>query len=61
MNDILTVSEVAAWLRQTESWVRQHSNGARRPLLPSIRIGGRTRVYRREDIEEFLRKWSVAA
>ena len=55
----LATVEVAAWLRQTGAWVRQHANGARQPLLPSIKLG-KKRVFRRADIEEFLAKWSVA-
>lgn len=52
-DDILTVDEVSAWLRVSAAWVRAHANGNRRPVLPSIKMGGHRR-FRRKDIERFL-------
>jgi excisionase family DNA binding protein len=53
MERLLTVEEVAEWLKVEPSWVRAHANGNRRPLLPSIKIG-RYRRFRKPDIERFL-------
>jgi excisionase family DNA binding protein len=36
---LLTVREVAEWLCISETWVREHATGRRRPSLPSIRLG----------------------
>jgi excisionase family DNA binding protein len=47
---LLTVSEVAVWLRVTENWVRSHANGKRQPCLPSVKLGKNVR-FRREDVE----------
>ncbi len=56
---LLRVSEVAEWLCVSPGWVRDHANGRRRPILPSVKMGkGRkaARRFRREDIEEFIRE-----
>lgn len=50
---LLTVSEVAALLAMSEAWVRQHSNGMRRPILPSIKLGKSVR-FRRQDLFAFI-------
>jgi excisionase family DNA binding protein len=36
---LLTVREVADWLAISETWVRDHAAGRRRPALPAIRLG----------------------
>ncbi len=36
---LLTVREVAEWLTISETWVRHHATGRRRPVMPSIRLG----------------------
>jgi excisionase family DNA binding protein len=51
---LLTVQEVADWLRVEPSWVRAHANGNRRPILPSIKIG-KFRRFIKSDVNEFLR------
>jgi len=50
---LLTVHEVATWLRMSASWVHKHCNRERRPYLPSIKLGGALR-FRRQDIEKWL-------
>lgn len=58
--DLLTVEEVAEWLRVTPAWVRAHANGNRAPKLPSLKLGAHRR-FRREAVEAFLRTLSNAA
>lgn len=58
--EILTVEEVAAWLRVSKAWVRAHANGNRRPLLPSIKMGAH-RLFLREQIRQFLSELAKAA
>ena len=36
---LLTVAEVANWLAVSQSWVRDHATGRRRPVLPCIKLG----------------------
>ena len=57
---LLTVEEVADWLCVKPAWVRAHANGSRRPIIPSIKIG-RSRRFRREDIERWLSKLAGVA
>lgn len=58
--DLLTVDEVAEWLRVTPAWVRAHANGNRAPKLPSLKLGAHRR-FRRQAVEAFLRMLSNAA
>jgi excisionase family DNA binding protein len=51
---LLTVSEVAQLLSMSEAWVRQHSNGMRRPAIPSVKLGKSVR-FRREAVLDFIR------
>jgi predicted DNA-binding transcriptional regulator AlpA len=51
---LLDVPEVARMLGMSEAWVRQHSNGMRRPAILSIKLGKCVR-FRREDVLEFVR------
>jgi len=55
---LLTVKEVAAWLRASEDWVQAHS-GRKAPRLPHIRVGKLIR-FRREEIERFLEENSAS-
>ena len=48
-----TPREVGARLGMSASWVKDHSNGRRRPRLPAIRVGGVWR-YIPEDIERWI-------
>jgi predicted DNA-binding transcriptional regulator AlpA len=51
---LLDVPEVAHLLGMSEAWVRQHSNGMRRPAIPSIKLGKSIR-FRREAVLEFIK------
>ena len=48
-----TVNEVAEYLVVDDGWVRDHSNGKRKPALPVVRVGKHLR-YRRADIEAWV-------
>jgi len=47
---LLDVGEVAAMLGMSEAWVRQHSNGMRRPSIRSLKLGKCVR-FRREAVQ----------
>jgi len=54
---LLTSTELAKELNVSESWVRDHAHGRRRPLLPSINLGSKRKpTYRfdRKIIQEWL-------
>ena len=51
---LLSVEDVAEMLNMSAAWVRQHSNGLRRPAIPSVKLGKCVR-FRREDVLEFVR------
>jgi len=53
MNSLLSVHEVADLLGVSAAWVYQHSCGARRPSLPSVKLGRAVR-FRLEAIQEFV-------
>jgi excisionase family DNA binding protein len=57
---LLTVGEVAAMLGVSEAWVRQHSNGLRRPAIPSVKLGKCVR-FRRESVLEFIKSMERVA
>jgi hypothetical protein len=48
-SEIMTVDEVADWLRVSRGWLLDHSSGRRRPLIPCIKLGRQVR-YRRSDV-----------
>ena len=50
---LLTPREVSEWLGVSEAWVRDHANGRRRPVLPSVKLGKTVR-FRAEDVEQFI-------
>jgi excisionase family DNA binding protein len=52
-NPLLTVDEVAQLLGVSAAWVYQHSCGARRPALPSVKLGRAVR-FRPESLEQFV-------
>ncbi len=55
---IMTISEVAYFLRVHPNTIRHWTN---KGLLPSFRLGTRRdRRFRREDVENFLRKNKIA-
>lgn len=45
-DEILTVEEVATWLRVSPAWVRAHANRNRRPYLPAFKAGKYIRFHR---------------
>jgi excisionase family DNA binding protein len=51
---LMTVEEVARQLAMSTAWVRQHSNGMRRPEIPSVKLGKSVR-FRRQRVMEFVR------
>jgi hypothetical protein len=54
-NSLLTVEEVAAWLRVEPAWVRAHASGNRRPEIPRLKLG-RFLKFVKGDISQFLRQ-----
>lgn len=50
---LMTVEEVAKYLRMSAGWVRQHSSGERQPTLPRLKLGGAVR-FRQSAVEKFL-------
>jgi excisionase family DNA binding protein len=50
---LMTVSEVAAYLRMSAAWVRQHAGGLRLPIVPSVKMGKAVR-FRRAAVVEFV-------
>lgn len=56
--DILTVEEVAQWLRVSPSWVRAHANRNRRPFLPGFKAGKYVR-FERGSVSRTIAKWRL--
>jgi predicted DNA-binding transcriptional regulator AlpA len=52
-NHLLTMIEVASFLRVSAAWVRDHASGRRRPVLPSVKLGRSVR-FRRFDVCRFI-------
>jgi excisionase family DNA binding protein len=50
---LLTVEQVAYTLGVSPAWVYQHSCGARRPSLPSVKLGRAVR-FRPEAVAKFI-------
>jgi predicted DNA-binding transcriptional regulator AlpA len=50
---LLGAKEVAHWLGVSRAWVFEHSNGRRRPFLPSVKLGKSVR-YRPIDVDAFI-------
>jgi predicted DNA-binding transcriptional regulator AlpA len=50
---LLGAKEVANWLGVSRAWVFEHSNGRRRPFLPSVKLGKSVR-YRPVDVDAFI-------
>lgn len=57
---LMTVAEVAQFLRVSKEWVHQHSNGRRQPTIPSVRLGTAVR-FLRTDVLEFVQMVRRAA
>ena len=60
MTTLLTVREVSLMLRMSQSWIRDHATGKRRPVLPCVKLGRAIR-FRLSDIEQFLEDCKRAA
>lgn len=60
MTPLLTAGEVARWLKVSRAWVSQHACGRHKPVIPSVKIG-KTRRFRAEDVEAWLKKLGVEA
>ena len=60
MTPLLTAADVARWLQVSRAWVSQHACGRRRPVIPSVKLG-KTRRFRQEDVERWLREMGVGA
>lgn len=54
-DDVLTVEEVATWLRQSPSWVRAHAGKRRQPHMPGMKQGKCWR-FRRGAVRDWMRK-----
>jgi predicted DNA-binding transcriptional regulator AlpA len=50
---LLDADDVANWLCVSRAWVFEHSNGRRRPYLPSVKLGKSVR-FRPVDVEAFI-------
>ena len=50
---LLSVEEVAALLKMSTAWVRQHANGLRHPTIPSVKLGKSLR-FRRDRVLQFI-------
>src|ERR1035441_10799314 len=46
--ELLTVADICRTLGVSRAWVIEHSNGRRRPVLPSIKLG-KVRRFRSEE------------
>lgn len=55
---LLTINDVAEWLGVSKAWVYDHAT-RKRPFLPCVRFGELTR-FRRDEIEQFIRKHAKA-
>jgi predicted DNA-binding transcriptional regulator AlpA len=55
MPSLLTAREVARQLGVSIAWVLQHASGARKPQVPSMKMGGAVR-FRQEDIDGFIER-----
>ena len=50
---LLTVTEVAQWLRVSRGWVHDHASGRRKPVMPTIKLGRSVR-FRPEQVQDWL-------
>jgi len=57
---LLDARDVATMLSVSHAWVRQHSNGMRRPIIPSVKLGRCVR-FRRASILEFVKSMERTA
>jgi excisionase family DNA binding protein len=52
---LMTPSEVASMLSVSVSWVRDHAT-RKEPHLAAVKLGKLLR-FRRDDVQEFIRRW----
>ncbi len=58
---LLTMADVAKWLRMSKVWVCRHSGPrAKEPVIPSLQCGA-ARRYRAADVERFIEEHTVSA
>ena len=57
---LLTVEDVSALLQVSESWVRDHASGRRKPYLKSLKMG-KVRRFEEHTVAEFIRELSKRA
>ena len=51
--ELLTVADICRKLGVSRAWVIEHSNGRRRPVLPSIKLG-KVRRFDPHDLQDFI-------
>jgi len=54
------VREVAEWLSISETWVRHHATGRRRPVLPCVRLGKALR-FDEAEVAAWLKQMATQA
>lgn len=58
---LIGVPDLAKWLGVSEDWVRAHAGGRRAPALPVVRVNRGTMRFRVEAINEWIKRYEVAA
>ena len=53
LTELLTVADICKKLGVSRAWVIEHSNGRRRPVLPSIKLG-KVRRFDPTDLQGFI-------
>jgi len=53
LTELLTVADICRKLGVSRAWVIEHSNGRRRPVLPSIKLG-KVRRFDPSELESFI-------
>jgi hypothetical protein len=53
LTELLTVADICKQLGVSRAWVIEHSNGRRRPVLPSIKLG-KVRRFDPTDLQSFI-------
>ncbi len=53
LTELLTVADICRKLGVSRAWVIEHSNGRRRPVLPSIKLG-KVRRFDPTELETFI-------
>ena len=53
LTELLTVADICRKLGVSRAWVIEHSNGRRRPVIPSIKLG-KVRRFDPTELEGFI-------